>query len=124
MKIKLNKGLSYCCGTFKATKDKPIIDVPEDTAKYLVKKGHFSFVDIEPSIEVVEKFVAEDAEEPAPIEPGADEAPAQTADIELDKMTVTEIETFAKSVGYDFKSGLNKAQKIEALTEYLQSQQV
>lgn len=43
MKIKLVKGLSY--SLVVATKESPIIDVPEENAQYLIDTGYFKAVD-------------------------------------------------------------------------------
>lgn len=105
--LKLSKGLSYYGGGIKATKKNPDVYVEDEaSANAALASGYFKLVS-----------VSEEQEAPPPVEgePTQDSTPGKT----LDKMTVSELETFATYKGVSLKGVRGKDNIIAALKEAL-----
>lgn len=130
-KLKLVKGLSYTvslpenkCTT--ATKDKPIIEVPDNVAETLLKGNNFEFVSAEGTL-VSDgadgaEFVVEDGGEDV-AELTDEVTPAYTGKA-LEEMTKAELETFATYENVSLKGLKTKEAMIEKLREELPPEKV
>ena len=124
MKIKLtSKVKSYSLGEYSATQKKPVIDVPDDVAEYLISTGNFA-----PASSCDEENITCDNKGTITTNdvPTVAGNPEQSSDNELEqsdfniaKMTVAQLDELAEQVGCTFDGKLNKEQKIAALTEFL-----
>lgn len=105
--MKLVKGLSYYGGGIKATKKNPDVYVEDEAStNAALASGYFKLVS-----------VSEEQEVPPPAEgePAQDGTPGKT----LEKMTVSELETFATYKGVSLKGVRGKDNIIAALKEAL-----
>ena len=113
MILRLIKGASYTTSNF-SVKNGETVNVSGKTAESLLASGHFDVVDNKKVVIVTKKA--------KPIIRVAKAQPtAEVAEIDFNSMKVSELDAYAKEHGITFKSGMNKAQKVEHLRDLIAS---
>nr|DAE95970.1 MAG TPA: hypothetical protein [Caudoviricetes sp.] len=126
MRIKLvSKALSYSIDRYVATQKEPIIDVPQEMAIGLVESGSFIALDDNSNSDVNSENAEGMAVTAVPSSNttiDAEEKEELDADAyDFSKKTVAELDTFANEIGMEYSAtNLNKSQKIEEITQFLQ----
>lgn len=116
MFVKLKSGMSYTYGKFVATKDKPVIEVPDNVGNYLISTGRFLPTDGAEDVknEVSSTITTADFTK---------ETGTSTSEIpevpDVSKMTVEEINALASELGVEFPAAAKKTEKIKILTSFL-----
>lgn len=113
MFVKLKSGMSYTYGKFVATKDKPVIEVPDNVGNYLISTGRFLPTDGAEDVknEVSSTITTADFTK---------ETVTSTSEIpDVSKMTVEELNALASELGVEFPAAAKKTEKIEILTSFL-----
>ena len=117
MKIKLtSKVKSYSLGEYSATQKKPVIDVPDDVAEYLISTGNFAPAS---SCDNKGTITTNDVPTVAGNPEQSSDNELEQSDFNIAKMTVAQLDELAEQVGCTFDGKLNKEQKIAVLTEFL-----
>lgn len=125
MRIKLvSKVRSYSIDRYVATQKEPIIDVPQEMATRLVKSGSFIALDDNSNSDVNSENAEGMAVTAVPSNATIDAEEKEELDVDaydFSKKTVAELDAFANEIGMEYSAtNLNKSQKIEEITQFLQ----
>lgn len=118
MFVKLLGCMSYTYDKFSATKDKPVIEVPDDVGAYLISTGRFALFSIieTPNIMPETPTIKTSDFESSKEKSSTAESPEAP---NILKMKVTELDELASQLGIEFKNGLSKSEKIEKISAFL-----
>lgn len=111
MRVKLIKGYSYTRGDITIKHDTPV-EMTEEQAKIFIDSGYCSAVENKPDTKSQNETVSEVN--------SANNNVVETFKIhDLSKMSVSELDLLAKELGLTFEKGLNKADKVKEINDYL-----
>lgn len=116
MKVKLVKGYSYTLNDITVKQDIPV-EMTEEQAKIFISSGYCSAVQDIPNTKPQNKPVSEENSDSNNV---VDTSNAH----DLSKMSVSELDVLADELGVAFGKGLNKADKIKKLDDYLSASDI
>lgn len=116
MFVKLLGCMSYTYDKFSATKDKPVIEVPDDVGVYLISTGRFARKEETPTTQSGNPTISTSDFTTSDTKPSTteiNEAPS------ISKMKVAELDALALQLGIKFEDGLSKSEKIERISAFI-----